>query len=118
MPDLPPYVQVTEHMQVHAVVRGTRHDAVVLGRRGDRVYLTWKSTLGNHLGWVPAADIRRCNVHPVDDRRKTSLNMCATNQSSRCPCRAGHEHKVPVRGYAGGGLVSDRPVRRGQIDSR
>lgn len=57
MPDLPPYVGATEHLPVHAVIRAARHVAVVLGWRGDRVYLTWKADVGNHLGSVLAADV-------------------------------------------------------------
>ena len=30
-----------------------------LGWRGDRVYITWKTDMGNHLSWVPAADVER-----------------------------------------------------------
>jgi hypothetical protein len=60
MPDLPPYVEAREHLPVRALVRGTRHDAVVLGWRGDRVYPTWHSDMGNHLKrWVPAVDVER-----------------------------------------------------------
>ena len=61
MPDLPPYVEAKDHIRVHATVRGQAVDdaAVVLGWRGDRVYLTWRSEMGKHLGWVPAADVQR-----------------------------------------------------------
>ncbi len=59
MPDLPPYVEAREHLPVRATVRGQLVDAVVLGWRGDRVYLTWRSHMGKHLGWVPAADVER-----------------------------------------------------------
>ncbi len=59
MPDPPPYVEATEHLPVRALVRGTRHDAVVLGWRGDRVYLTCWTNMGNHLNWVPAVDVER-----------------------------------------------------------
>ncbi len=59
MPDLPPYVEAVEYLRVRAEVRGTRCDGVVLGWRGDRVYLTWKTDMGNHLGWVPARDVER-----------------------------------------------------------
>jgi hypothetical protein len=34
---VPPYVEATEHLPVRALIRGDRQDAVVLGRRGDRV---------------------------------------------------------------------------------
>jgi len=57
--DLPPYVEAKEHIRVRAWVRGFQVDAEVLGWRGDRVYLTWRSDLGRHLGWVPAADVER-----------------------------------------------------------
>jgi hypothetical protein len=52
MPDLPPYVGATEHLPVHAVIRAARHVAVVLGWRGDRVYLNWHTKMGKHLSWV------------------------------------------------------------------
>jgi hypothetical protein len=59
MPDLPPYVEARDYIRVRAFIRGASHDAVVLGWRGDRVYLTWRSDMGKHLGWVPAADVQR-----------------------------------------------------------
>ena len=59
MADLPPYVEAKEHIHVRAWVRGFEVDAVVLGWTGDHVYLTWKSELGRHLGWVPAAGVER-----------------------------------------------------------
>ena len=40
MPELPPYVQAADFIRVRAFVRGFQVDAVVLGWRGDRVYLT------------------------------------------------------------------------------
>jgi hypothetical protein len=57
--DLPPYVEATTYLPVHALVRGAVVEGVVLGWRGDRVYLTWRSDLGNHLGWVPASVVER-----------------------------------------------------------
>ncbi len=59
MPDLPPYVEAVDYLPVRALVRGTRHDAVVLGWRGDRVYLTWWTDMGKHLGRMPTADVER-----------------------------------------------------------
>ena len=59
MPDLQPYVEARDHIRARATVRGQSVDGVVLGWRGDRVYLTWKSDMGKHLGWVPAADVER-----------------------------------------------------------
>jgi hypothetical protein len=56
---LPPYMQAPEWVAVRVLVRGERRDAWVLGWRGHRVYLRWKTEAGNHLGWVPAADVER-----------------------------------------------------------
>jgi len=64
MPDLPPYVDAREHLAVRTWVRGYQHDAVVLGWRGELVYLTWRSDLDNHLGWVPAAHVDTSNCPP------------------------------------------------------
>lgn len=59
MRDLQPYVQAQDHIRAHARVRGRDCDVVVLGWRGDRVYLTWRTDMGRHLGWVPATDVTR-----------------------------------------------------------
>ena len=59
MHDLPPYVEATTYLPVYAEVRAQRVEGRVLGWRGDRVFLTWRSDLGNHLGWVPAAVVER-----------------------------------------------------------
>ncbi len=64
-----PYVPATEHLAVMATIRGQKHSAVVLGWRGDRVCLTWRTDLGSHLGWVAAADVERLEVHPADGHR-------------------------------------------------
>lgn len=60
MPELLPYIAAEPAVRVRALVRGQVVDAVVVGWRGDRVDLRWRSELGNHLGWVPAADVERC----------------------------------------------------------
>lgn len=62
MHTLPPYVEAKAYLPVRAWVRGFQADAVALGWRGDRVYLTWKSDMGRHLGWAPAADVQRTNA--------------------------------------------------------
>ena len=59
MSDLPPYVEATTYLPVHAEVRGQLVEGRVLGWRGDRVFLTWRSELGNHLGWVAASLVGR-----------------------------------------------------------
>jgi hypothetical protein len=59
MDALPPYVEAKDHLRVRALVRGEQVAGVVLGWRGDRVYLTWRTDMGNHLGWVPAAAVER-----------------------------------------------------------
>lgn len=60
MSALPPYVEAKDHLRVRALVRGRQVAGVVLGWRGDRVYLTWRTDMGNHLGWVPATAVERC----------------------------------------------------------
>lgn len=59
MSDLPPYVKAATYLPVSAEVRGRRVEGRVLGWRGERVFLTWRSELGNHLGWVPASVVER-----------------------------------------------------------
>ena len=59
MHQLPPYVEATTYLPVYAEVRGQRVEGRVLGWRADRVFLTWRSDLGNHLGWAPAAVVER-----------------------------------------------------------
>jgi hypothetical protein len=56
---LPPYTQAPEWVAVRALVRGEQRDAWVIGWRGERVYLQWRTEAGSHLGWVPAADVER-----------------------------------------------------------
>ncbi len=59
MHDLPPYVKARDFIGVRALVRGERRDGHVIGWRGERVYLQWRSEDGHHLGWVSAADVER-----------------------------------------------------------
>ncbi len=59
MDTLPPYVEAKDHLPVRALVRGEQVAGVVLGWRGDRVYLSWRTDMGNHLGWVPAEAVER-----------------------------------------------------------
>lgn len=54
-----PYTEAPEPVAVRALVRGERREAWVIGWRADRVYLRWRTDAGNHLGWVPAADVER-----------------------------------------------------------
>ncbi len=54
-----PYMEAKDDIRARALVRGHSLDAVVFGWRGDRVHLTWKTDMGNHLGWVAAADVER-----------------------------------------------------------
>lgn len=58
-PDLQPYVAARDYIRAHANVRGQQYDVIVLGSRGERVYLSWRPDMGRHLGWVPAADGER-----------------------------------------------------------
>jgi len=63
MPHLP-YVRAADYVPVRAVIRGVQHDGVVLGWRGDRIYVTWRTGMGNHLGWVPATAVERARTSP------------------------------------------------------
>ncbi len=54
-----PYVEAKDYIPVRALLRGEHFDGVVLGWRGERVYITWRTDMGKHLGWVPAADVKR-----------------------------------------------------------
>lgn len=56
---LPPYIEAKDYLPVRAVVRGQTVEGVVLGWRGEQVYLRWKTDMGNHLGWVAATDVER-----------------------------------------------------------
>ncbi len=56
---LPPYVEARDFIRVRALVRGKQRGGFVIGWRGERVYLQWRSDMGNHLGWVPAKDVMR-----------------------------------------------------------
>ncbi len=59
MHDLPPYVEARHFIRVRALVRGERRDGHVIGWRGERVHVQWRSDMGQHLGWVEAADVGR-----------------------------------------------------------
>jgi hypothetical protein len=59
VPDSPPYVEARDYVRVRALVRGELHDGHVLGWRGQRVYVQWRTDPGNHLGCVSAADVER-----------------------------------------------------------
>lgn len=54
-----PYTEAPEPGAVRALVRGVKRDGWMLGWRADRVYLRWRTEAGNHLGWLPAADVER-----------------------------------------------------------
>ncbi|MCU1437954.1 MAG: hypothetical protein JWP66_1041 [Naasia sp.] len=56
---LPPSTAATQPVAVRALVRRELRDGLVLGWRGDRVYLRWRTEAWNHLGWVPASDVER-----------------------------------------------------------
>ena len=54
-----PYVQASEVISVRVTAHGGVHDGQVLGWRGDRVFVSYRTVDGNHLAWVPAADVER-----------------------------------------------------------
>ena len=53
------YVEAKDYIRVRAWVRGGCVDAIVLGWSGSMVYVTWRSDMGAHLGWVAAAAVER-----------------------------------------------------------
>ena len=59
MDTLAPYVEAREYIRAHANVRGQQYDVIVFGWRGERVYLTWRTDMGRHLGSAAAADVNR-----------------------------------------------------------
>ncbi len=94
MPDLPPYVEATQHLPVRAFVRGFQRDAVVLGWRGERVYVTWRTDMGNHLGRVPAAPTSSGH-RPVNDDGTAGVPGAAV--PSRTLIAGGTRRAAPVR---------------------
>ena len=54
-----PYVPAPEVVVVGVSAHGGVHDGQVLGWRGDRVYVSYRTVDGNHLAWVPGADVER-----------------------------------------------------------
>ena len=58
-PAAAPYVPAPEVIVVRVTAHGGVHDGQVLGWRGDRVYVSYRTVDGNHLAWVPAADVER-----------------------------------------------------------
>ena len=54
-----PYIPAPEVVVVRVTAHGGVHDGQVLGWRGDRVYVSYRTVDGNHLAWVPAADVER-----------------------------------------------------------
>lgn len=59
------YVEAEQPIPVRVTVRdGSVRDGQVLGWRGERVYVSWRTDLGNHLGWVDAAAVERVADEP------------------------------------------------------
>ena len=58
-PEGQPYVTAPEGLVVRVTVRGDVYDGQVLGWRGNRVYVNYRSEHGRHLAWVPGADVER-----------------------------------------------------------
>ena len=52
------YVPAPEVIVVRVTAHGV-HDGQVLGWRGERVCVSYRTVDGNHLAWVPAADVER-----------------------------------------------------------
>lgn len=54
-----PYVPAPVHTVVLVTVDGVTHQGTVLGWRGQRVFLNYRGEFGNHVTWVPAANVVR-----------------------------------------------------------
>ena len=53
------YVEAPEYMPVRASVRGEQRGGHVIGWRGQRAFLRWKTSMSEHIGWLPSADVER-----------------------------------------------------------
>ena len=40
-------------------VRGELREGQIIGRRGQRLYVRYRTVMGNHLVWLKAADVER-----------------------------------------------------------
>ena len=58
-PAAAPYVPALEVIVVRVTAHGGVHDGQVLGWQSDRVYVSYRTVDGNHLAWLPAADVER-----------------------------------------------------------
>jgi hypothetical protein len=56
---LPRYVRAPNYLPVRARVHGVLLEGHVIGKRGERVYVQYRTAMGNHLAWLPAADVER-----------------------------------------------------------
>ena len=91
LPDLQPHVEARAYIRAHANVRGQPHDVIVLGCRGERVFLTWWTDMRRHIGWVPAADVERRDQLPQHAPASTVAG------SSRRPARIEFLERPPRR---------------------
>ena len=55
----PPYVAAEPVVPVRVQVGGVERLGEVLGWRGERVYVRYRTGAGNHLSWVPAVAVER-----------------------------------------------------------
>jgi hypothetical protein len=56
---LPPYVKADPVVPVRLAVAGEQRQGEVLGWRGERVYVRYRTQAGNHLAWLPAGAVER-----------------------------------------------------------
>jgi hypothetical protein len=56
---LPPYVAADPVVPVRLVVACEQRQGEVLGWRGDRVYVRYRTAAGNHLTWLPGSAVER-----------------------------------------------------------
>jgi hypothetical protein len=53
------YVKADSPVFVRVTIRGEQWDGMVLGWRGERVYVQYRSPAGQHLAWVDAGAVER-----------------------------------------------------------
>lgn len=56
---LPPYMPAIPEVVVRVKIGDLWHDGSVLGWRGDRVYVRYRTERGGHLAWLPASEVER-----------------------------------------------------------
>lgn len=56
-----PYVEAQPPVPVQVLVRGEQLPGHVLGWRRERVYVRYRTSMGQHLAWVAGNAVLRCD---------------------------------------------------------